>query len=222
MIEEYRTLKENFLKREDEIKLKLEQIKEMRVEMKHIQASMAEKDERYRNLVDILKTMPKSENRNSYTAKILSLVNGVKKQRVEISKILLDTKNVQKETNTITDTLNRTFAVVEEMIFADVKKDDKKDVNAAEAYKLVARLNKIFTELTDDISKAGQASNAALNLDEKIEKLEQRTTTLNSDRIGEDLKQVKEENAKLLAQYQAKKEGGKKEGGEKKSKKEKK
>jgi len=32
-------------------------------------------------------------------------VNGVKKQRVEISKILLDTKNVQKEINTITDTL---------------------------------------------------------------------------------------------------------------------
>ncbi len=137
---------------------------------------------------------------------------------MEISKILLDSKNVQKETNTITDTLNRTFAVVEEMIFQDVNKDNKKDPNAAEAYKLVARLNKIFTELTDDISKAGAASNAALNLEEKIEKLEQRTTNLNSDQLIEDLKQVKEENAKLLAQYQAKKEAG----GDKKSKKEKK
>lgn len=91
------------------------------------------------------------------------------------------------------------------MIYSDVNKDNKKDTNAAEAYKLVARLNKIFTELTDDISKTGAASNAALNLEERIEKLEQRTTTLNSDRLAEDLRQVKEENAKLMAQLQAKK-----------------
>lgn len=36
MIDEYRTLKENFQKREEEIKSKLEQIKAMRSEMKQL------------------------------------------------------------------------------------------------------------------------------------------------------------------------------------------
>jgi len=54
--------------------MKLEQIKAMRSEMKQLQSGLAEKDERYRQLLDILKTMPKTENRNSYTTKILALV----------------------------------------------------------------------------------------------------------------------------------------------------
>ncbi len=46
----------------------------MRVEMKQIQAGLVEKDERFHQLLEILKTMPKTENRNSYTSKILALV----------------------------------------------------------------------------------------------------------------------------------------------------
>lgn len=94
-------------------------------------------------------------------------VTQVKKQRVEINKILIDTRNTQKETNTITDTLNRTFAVVEEMVFKVLIstniprafthcQDAPKSKGASDIYKLLAKLNQIFTDLTEMIRKAGQ------------------------------------------------------------------
>ena len=57
----------------------------------------------------------------------------------------------------------------------------------------------MFTDLTDVISKSGQVSNAGLVLTDRIDKVSSRVTTLNMQQIEEDLKQVREENAKLIA-----------------------
>jgi len=179
-------------------------MKEMRDEMKTLRANIQRKDARYKQLVEILKTLPK-ENRADYTNKILVLVGGVKKQKVEINKILLDTRNVQKEINSITDKLNRTFAEVEEMIFQDAKKDPI----GSETYKLTAGLHETFSTLTDTITKTGQASNSGLLLADKIDKVNSRVTTLNMKQIEEDLTQVREENAKLITKLKEQKEASK-------------
>jgi len=196
LVEEYRTLKDAHSKREGEIKLKLEQIKQIREECKTLRTTIQRKDARQKQLLEILKNIPK-ENRSTYTNKILVLVGGVKKQRIEISKILIDMRNVQKEINMISEKLNRTFAVVEELIFQDAKKDP----TGASTYKMTAQLNQVFTELTDVVSKTGQAANASLLLTDKIDKLQTRTTALNMQQIEEDLKQVREENNKLIEKY---------------------
>eukprot|EP01125_Pyxidicula_operculata_P012652 TRINITY_DN4163_c0_g1_i1.p1 TRINITY_DN4163_c0_g1~~TRINITY_DN4163_c0_g1_i1.p1 ORF type:complete len:371 (-),score=115.61 TRINITY_DN4163_c0_g1_i1:2-1114(-) len=209
LVEEYRSLKTKFSQREGEIQKKLEEIKVIRAEIKTLKASITRKDARYKELVEIYQKIPK-ETRTTYTNKIMVLVGGVKKQRVEIAKILMDMKNVQKETNVITDKLQRTFTLVEEMIFQDAKKDP----TGADSYKLTVKLHEMFSELTDTVQKTGQSINASLQLDDKIDKLEKHTTSLNMQQIEEDLKQVREENAKLAAKYQELKEKG-----EKKSKK---
>jgi hypothetical protein len=61
--------------------------------------------------------MQTQEKRSTYTAKILALVSTVKKYRIEINTILIDTKIVQKEINALSDTLSRTFADTEQLIF---------------------------------------------------------------------------------------------------------
>jgi len=219
LVEEYRALKDTHSKREGEIAKKLEQIKQIREECKTLRAGIQRKDARNKQLLEILKTVPK-ENRSTYTNKILVLVGGVKKQRIEISKILIDMRNVQKEINMISEKLNRTFAVVEELIFQDAKKD----TTGSSTYKLTVQLNQVFTELTDVVSKTGQAANASLLLTDKIDKLQTRTTALNMQQIEEDLKQVREENNKLIEKYKelsAGKNPDKKKDPEKKKKKEK-
>jgi len=221
MVEEFRVMKDAYSKREVEINKKLDEIKQIREEMKTLREGVKRKDARYKQLLEILKGVPK-ENRTTYTNKILVLVGGVKKQRIEISKILIDMRNVQKEINMISEKLNRTFAVVEEMIYQDAKKDP----TGAPTYKLTVQLNKVFTELTDIISKTGQAANTSLVLTDKIDKLQTRTTALNMQQIEEDLKQVREENAKLVERYKemagkGKKDPEKKKDPERKKKKKK-
>ena len=58
--------------------------------------------------------------------------------------------------------------------------------------------------MVDFITKTGSTQNQTLQLSEKINKLEARTTTLNIERINTDLAQVKEENEVLLKLLQAK------------------
>lgn len=204
LVDQYRSMKDSWSKREVEIQKKREEMTAMRDEMKTLRTNVQKKDARYKQLVEILKTLPK-ENRADYTNKILVLVGGVKKQKVEINKILMDTRNVQKEINSITDKLNRMFAEVEELIFQDAKKDPIGN----ETYKLTAGLHETFNTLTDTITKTGQASNAGLLLADKIDKVNSRVTSLNMKQIEEDLTQVREENSKLITKLKEAKEASK-------------
>lgn len=52
--------------------------------------------------------------------------------------------------------------------------------------------------MVDLITKTGSTQNQTLQLSEKINKLEARTTSLNIERINSDLAQVKEENEALM------------------------
>jgi len=192
LVEEYRALKDSHSKREGEIAKKLEELKAIREEINSLKDGTKKKEARLKQLQEILNTIPK-EIRTTYTTKILFLVGSVKKQRVEITKILIDMRNVQKDINNTSEKLNRTFTLVEEMIFADAKKDPV----GKSTYTLTVQLNKIFNELTDLISKTGLAANASLVLTDKIDKLQTRTTALNMQQMEDDLKQVKDDNAKL-------------------------
>jgi chromosome segregation ATPase len=148
IVEEYRALKDSHSKREGEIAKKLEELKVIREEMQTHREQIKKKEARLKQLQEILKNVPK-ENRNTYTTKILFLVGAVKKQRVEISKILIDMRNVQKDINSTSEKLNRTFVLVEEMIYADAKKDP----TGKSSYTLTVQLNKIFIYLTELITK---------------------------------------------------------------------
>eukprot|EP01126_Amoeba_proteus_P055628 TRINITY_DN6922_c0_g2_i4.p1 TRINITY_DN6922_c0_g2~~TRINITY_DN6922_c0_g2_i4.p1 ORF type:complete len:491 (-),score=138.30 TRINITY_DN6922_c0_g2_i4:250-1722(-) len=198
LIEDYRELKLKYSRREEEIVLRREEIKNMRAEIKTLVAASTKKDERYKQLLEILKGMKDQERRDIYTNKILVLVDTVKKYRTEINTILIDNKIVQKEINVLLDTLKRTFTDVEDLIFKEVKKKEK---STTDSYKRLARIDEIFKELTDVYSKTGTTTNQALQLGEKINKLEARTTSLNMERINEDLKQVREENQRLQEKY---------------------
>jgi len=173
LIDEYRGLKIQFSKREEQMNAKREEIKAMRAEIKALVLGNKEKDDRYKQLLQIYQTTKDQEKRTTYTAKILVLVGTVKKYRVEINTILLDTKNVQKEINILTDTLSRTFADVEEMIYKEAIKDTK-DQATASAYKSLAKLDEVFKELTDLFSKTGSTINQTLFIQDKIAKLEAR------------------------------------------------
>jgi len=101
---------------------------------------------------------------------------------------------LQKDINTVTDTLNRSFAVVEELVFQDATKDQA----ASTMYKKIASMNESFNHLIEAVEQAGSARNDAMTLEEKITKITQRTSALNMESIEQDLTQVKAENAKLL------------------------
>jgi DNA repair ATPase RecN len=192
LVEEYRGIRDRMYDREAAAKGKLDMIKGMRAKIRETFEEVNKKDETYKDLIDLYKTLPK-DARGNYTKRILEMVKNVKKQIVEINKVLVDTKALQKEINSVTETLNRSFAVTEELVFADAKKHPE----IATVYKKLASMNTAFNGLVDTSEKIASTKNDILSLEEKITKIQSRTATLNLDTMLSDLTAVRSENAKF-------------------------
>lgn len=55
--------------------------------------------------------------RSSYTRRILEIIGNIKKQNDEIKNILKDTREVQKEINSLNGQVDRSFTLSDELIF---------------------------------------------------------------------------------------------------------
>ncbi|GFS10073.1 coiled-coil domain-containing protein 22-like protein [Elysia marginata] len=151
LIEQYRELRQYNSKRESEAQKKLEEIKQFRERMKEVADDARRKDELQKQLVSEYERMTKDVNRSAYTRKIMEIVSNIKKQKQEIDKILVDTRSVQKEINSLTGKLDRTFTVTDELIFRDAKKDD----GVKKAYRFLAALHENFEQLIKMVEDTG-------------------------------------------------------------------
>ncbi|KAH9495229.1 hypothetical protein Btru_015781 [Bulinus truncatus] len=140
LIQQYNELSQLNSKKESEAEKKLEEIKLFRARMKEVADDARRKEELHKQLVSEYERMTKDVNRSAYTRKILEIVSNIKKQKQEIDKILLDTKSIQKEINSLSGKLDRTFTVTDELIFRDAKKDDA----VKKAYRFLAALHENF------------------------------------------------------------------------------
>ncbi|KAK3700428.1 hypothetical protein QZH41_015291, partial [Actinostola sp. cb2023] len=201
LIDQYRELKVLNTNRVSETQKKLEEIKSLRSKMKEVAEDARSKDDMYKQLVVEFEQMSRDVNRSAYTRRILEIVGNIKKQKEEISKILVDTKVVQKEINQLSGKLDRTFAVTDEQIFKNAKKDDA----CRKAYKYLASLHESCKELIQAVEDTGVIMREIRDLEEQIDNESQKNTAMNLERITVDYKQMKDENTSLAKKFKAQK-----------------
>ncbi|XP_070963975.1 coiled-coil domain-containing protein 22-like isoform X2 [Oncorhynchus clarkii lewisi] len=170
LIDEHRRLKELCSNQEMESSRKLSEIKELHNKIHQSAEESKKKEALYKQLITEFENLPKDVSRSAYTARILEIVGNIRKQKEEITKILSDTKDLQKEINNLTGKLDRTFAVTDELVFKDAKKDE----SVRKSYKYLAALHEIETE-------------------------NGKKTVSNLEKILEDYKAIRQENSALAA-----------------------
>ncbi|XP_035681357.1 coiled-coil domain-containing protein 22 homolog [Branchiostoma floridae] len=200
LIQQYRELKELNANRESQSEKKLEEIKSLREKMKEVADEARGKDDVYKQLASEYERMTKDVNRGAYTKRIMEIVGNIKKQKEEIDKILIDTRDVQKEINQLTGKLDRTFAVTDELIFRDAKKDEA----VRKAYKSLAALHENCEQLIKTVEETGGIMREIRDLEDQIETEGAKKTTQNLDRIMGDFKQMKQENSGIVAKLKGK------------------
>jgi len=144
-------------------------------------------------LNDELARKPKAAPRATYTKRILDIVKNVRKQKMEIEKILADVRQLQKEINSASETLQRSFATTDEIIFRSAVKD----AASKQCYKALAAMHEAFGRLVDSVHQMGACANASRDLQGQIDELNTRNVSGAIERISSDLKQVLDANAKL-------------------------
>ena len=90
---------------------------QVREEMRAVIAAAREREERVAQLQAELERLPRDVRRELYTDRILEIIKQVKKQQVDIDKILIEIHQVHKEINAITESLSRSFNATDELIY---------------------------------------------------------------------------------------------------------
>uniref|UniRef100_A0A8C2KQF1 Coiled-coil domain-containing protein 22 n=1 Tax=Cyprinus carpio TaxID=7962 RepID=A0A8C2KQF1_CYPCA len=195
LIDEHRRLKELCSNRESESSRKLSEIKDLHDKIRQSAEEAKKKESLYKQLVRNYETLSKDVSRSAYTMRILEIVGNIKKQKEEITKILSDTKDLQKEINSLTGKLDRTFAVTDELVFKDAKKDE----SVRKSYKYLAALHENCTQLIQTIEDTGTIMREIRDLEEQIDTENGKRTVSNLEKILEDYKAIRQENSALAA-----------------------
>ncbi|XP_027023066.1 coiled-coil domain-containing protein 22 isoform X1 [Tachysurus fulvidraco] len=195
LIDEHRRLKELCSNREMESSRKLSDIKDLHDKIRQSAEEAKKKESLHKQLITEYETLPKDVSRSAYTMRILEIVGNIKKQKEEITKILSDTKDLQKEINGLTGKLDRTFAVTDELVFKDAKKDE----SVRKSYKYLAALHENCTQLIQTIEDTGSIMREIRDLEEQIETENGKKTVSNLEKILEDYKAIRQENSALAA-----------------------
>uniref|UniRef100_A0A673G134 Coiled-coil domain-containing protein 22 n=1 Tax=Sinocyclocheilus rhinocerous TaxID=307959 RepID=A0A673G134_9TELE len=195
LIDEHRRLKELCSNRESESSRKLSEIKDLHDKIRQSAEEAKKKESVYKQLLAEFETLSKDVSRSTYTMRILEIVGNIKKQKEEITKILSDTKDLQKEINGLTGKLDRTFAVTDELVFKDAKKDE----SVRKSYKYLAALHENCTQLIQTIEDTGTIMREIRDLEEQIETENGKRTVSNLEKILEDYKAIRQENSALAA-----------------------
>lgn len=90
------------------------------------------KARQYAELMEALGKVSQKIDRSDYTNRILEIIGNIRKQKTDIDKILRDTREVQKDINTVTGKLERQFTVTDDLLFSHAKRDEQ----TKRAYKL--------------------------------------------------------------------------------------
>ncbi|XP_076446485.1 coiled-coil domain-containing protein 22 homolog [Babylonia areolata] len=200
LIEQYRTLRELSSQRESEAQKQLEEMKAFRSKMKEVADEARQKDDLQKQLQMEYERMTKDVNRSAYTRKIMEIVANIKKQKQEIDRILIDTKSIQKEINSLTGKLDRTFTVTDELIFRDAKKDE----SVKKAYRFLAALHENCEQLTTTVEETGVILREIRDLEDQIETESHKKVLANLEKITQDYQEMKQENTTLMAKLKGK------------------
>ncbi|XP_012254976.2 coiled-coil domain-containing protein 22 homolog isoform X2 [Athalia rosae] len=200
LIERYRDERAKYSTKASASRKKVDELKLLREKEKELLEESRSKDQQCAQLLAEIPKLPKEVNRSAYTQRILEIINNVRKQRGEIDKVLADTRGIQKEINTLTGRLERSFTVADELIFKDAKTNDA----SRKAYKLLATLHSDCGELVTLVEETGATVREIRDLEEQIDSESAKNVGANLERITADLKQMQQETATLTAQLQSK------------------
>jgi len=202
LINKLRRARALLAERKAEVGSKIDAIKRLRVELKSKAQDLRDKEKLSKALAEELNALPKSVNRQVYVKRIMDLMKNISRQSAAIKSVLNDIRQLQKEINLASESSKRAFAIADEVIFSSAKRNPK-DETMTKSYKYIVHLREGFVELVAGVEAKAKLETDARSIQALIDECETRNTNLNSERIEQDLAQVKKENKQLQAKIKA-------------------
>lgn len=189
--EKRRNLEESLYVANPEAQVKLQKLKEIKLEMQCIITEIREREEEHSKLAEDIKKQPKFASRRSFIERVTEITKNSRKQDADIERIQKETRELQLESNSIQERLLRTYAVVDETVFREAKKDPV----ARQAYRLLTGIHESFEQISEKIRATDKARREVAEYEAKLVAVLSRS--LNMDKLQADLDAIRKENKHL-------------------------
>lgn len=170
---------------------KLQKLKEIDTEIHSVLSEIRKREEECAKHADDLKQQPNGASRRSYIERITEITKNSRKLDTDIERILKETRELKIESNSIEERLHRTYAVVDETILREAKKDPV----GRQAYRLLTNIHESFEKIRDQILTADKAQREVAELEVKLTAISSRN--LDKDKLQADLNALRRENEHL-------------------------
>lgn len=95
----------------------MDEIKSTRAKYDDIMKDIKLKQKQHAKLTSEYEKNSRNISRKAYTSRIMEIIGNINKQKDIIDKVLLDTRDLQKEINNFSGQLDRQFTVTDDLIF---------------------------------------------------------------------------------------------------------
>ncbi|KAL6204139.1 hypothetical protein ACLB2K_021407 [Fragaria x ananassa] len=198
LVEKRRYLQETLSAGNPDAQKKMQKLKQLELEKESILAAIHKREEELSQLSGDLEKQPKVASRRSYIERVKEITKNSRKQEADIEQILKDTRELQLESNSIQERLHRTYAVVDELMFREAKKD----AVGRQAYRLLASIHESFEQIREKILATDRIRREATGHEKKLASMASRS--LNADKLQADLEVIRRENEYLEKSLQDK------------------
>lgn len=175
---------------------KLQKLKEVELEKQSILYEIKQREEEHSKLSADLEKQPKLPSRRSYIQRITEITKNSRKQDADIERILKDTRELQLESNSVQERHHRTYAVVDETIFREAKKDPV----GRQAYMLLTSIHESFEQIAEKILATDRTRREVTEHEAKLAAMASRS--LNINKLQADLDAIRQENECLEQRLQ--------------------
>ncbi|XP_039012228.1 coiled-coil domain-containing protein 22 homolog, partial [Hibiscus syriacus] len=175
---------------------KLQKLREIELEMQFTSSEIRKREEECLKLAAGLKKQPKVASRRSYIERIKEITKNSGKLDSGTDRILRETRVLQLESNSIQESLHRTYAVLDEIVFREAKKD----AGRRQVYKLLTSIHDSFEQISEKIFATDRIRRETTYLEKKLAAMSSRS--LNADKLQADLDNIAKENKYLEQQLQ--------------------
>lgn len=189
--EKKRNLEEALCAEQPESQEKHRKWKKLEQEVESILSETEQREGELSKLSTEIEKLPKLATRRSYIERIKEITKNSRKQDIDIERILKETRELQLESNMIQERLHRTYAVVDETLL----RESKKNQVGEQAHNLLTAIHESFEEISEKILATDRARREATDLETKLSRIG--AQSLNVGKLEADLDAVRKENEYL-------------------------
>ncbi|XP_024968754.1 coiled-coil domain-containing protein 22 isoform X2 [Cynara cardunculus var. scolymus] len=170
--------------------------KKLEQDTESVLSETEQREEELSKLSTEIEKLPKLATRRSYIERIKEITKNSRKQDIDIERILKETRELQLESNMIQERLHRTYAVVDETLL----RESKKNQAGEQAHDLLTVIHESFEEISEKILATDRARREATELETKLSRIG--TQSLNVAKLEADLDAIRKENEYLQSHTQ--------------------